>query len=207
MKIIGLTGSIASGKSTVAAMLAKANIPVIDADQLAREATKKNSVGLHKIVTEFGDDILTTEGTLDRKALGQRVFDNASLRKKLENILHPIIEQERLRKLEELKSAGHEVAVYMAPLIFEAALHKKLDATILVVAPMDIMIERIMKRDSLSRTDAEKRIRAQLDDETKASLADAVIVNDGSPAMLLEKLASTWKAVTGIPLMGSFRDA
>lgn len=200
MIIIGLTGSIASGKSTVAAMLMKANIPVIDADLLAREVTDKNSEGLKEIVREFGSSILTANQSLDRQKLGAIVFADPMRRKKLEAIVHPRVEQRRFEIIYELEQAGHKLVVYMAPLIFEAGLHKHLTKTILVTAPIDTITHRIMKRDNLSESDAQKRIRAQLDDETKISMADAVIINDGTLDELYENTATAWENITGFKL-------
>ena len=200
MMVIGLTGGIASGKSTIAAMLRHANIPVIDADELAREVTKENSPTLSKIAKQFGSGILTDQLSLDRKKLASIVFDDRTLLKKLEAIIHPAIEELRQQQISALERAGHQVCVYVAPLIFETRIDNSLDATILVTAKREIVLERILKRDNINQEDAKKRIDAQLSDDEKRKLADQIIENNGDLDDLYRKLSLAWKTLTGLCL-------
>lgn len=206
MLVIGLTGGIASGKSTVAAMLTNANIPVIDADILARQVTKKDSPALSKIVSVFGPKILADDHTLDRQALAKIVFAHRDLLRKLEAIIHPEIELLAQQKLTDLERKGHQVAVYMAPLIFETNLHKRLTHTILITAKKEIAVARAQKRDQLEASDIQKRIDAQLDDDTKSRLADYVIANNGSIKELYANLVIAWKKLTGMRLPNEYHD-
>lgn len=199
--VIGLTGGIASGKSTVAAMLRKANIPVIDADQLARDLTQKQTPALKQIALCFGNEILNADGSLNRSKLAKIVFSDPNKLKELEGILHPMIEALRLKQLAELKKNNNEVVVYMAPLIFENGIQNKLDKTLLITADQELVIKRIKERDGLDTKDAQSRIQAQMNDEEKKALADAVIENNGSLADLLEKLVKAFKELCGIDLL------
>jgi dephospho-CoA kinase len=197
MMVIGLTGGIASGKSTVAAMLRKANIPVIDADDLAREVTQKGSLALSQIVAIFGSDVLAEDQSLDRKKLGNIVFHNHALLKKLEAILHPAIKKLSKEKLKSLKEAGHQFAIYVAPLIFETGLEKELSKTILITTNRDIALKRASLRDQASFDHIEQRMNAQLDEATKKSMADQIIENNGSLLDLFCQLQTVWKNLTG----------
>lgn len=198
--VIGLTGGIACGKNTVATMLSSANIPIIDADIISRETTKKSSRALAKIVEVFGSDVLEDDGSLDRKKLGAIVFHDEALRKKLEDIVHPEIEQIRNEHLARLREQNFPVAVYMAPLIFETDLHRTLDKTILVVAHRDIAMARAMKRDNLSAAEIKKRMDAQMTEKEKAERADVVIYNNGSINELYEQVSNAWEKLTGAKL-------
>lgn len=176
--IIGLTGGIASGKSLATSWLKEKGIPVIDADELSRNVVKKGSVGLKKVVAVFGDGILQKNGELDRKALGQIVFNDPILLAKLERIVHPLIEALRVQEIDRLKNLGEPIVVYAVPLLFEKGIERSMDKTILITAPLEERIRRIMQRDGLSRNDAQHRIDAQWPEERKVPLADAVIAND-----------------------------
>lgn len=191
MMVIGLTGGIASGKSTVAAMLENANIPVIDADHLAKELTKSEAV-LKEIAAHFLG-VLNTDGSLNRAKLAEIVFSNPEKLKELEAILHPKIEELRMKILAQLKSQGHKFAIYMAPLIFEKGLEKKLDGCILVTADQDLVIKRTKERDGMSEAEVKKRIKAQMSDAQKRALADVVIENNGSLLELQQKLSMALK--------------
>lgn len=198
--VIGLTGGLASGKSTVAAMLLKANIPIIDADDLARELSKKNTATWQKIVETFGDAILAKDGELDRKKLATIVFAAPEKLAQLENILHPAIKALSSMRLSELAARGHAVAVYMAPLIFEKQMHQQFDKTLLITADRELLINRAQHRDQHSRTHVEQRLSAQLDEDQKIPLADVVIKNNGSLEELSENLYRAWEQLTGMKL-------
>lgn len=203
MMVIGLTGGIACGKNTVATMLRNASIPVIDADIVARFVTQKGSDTLKKIVAVFGDEVLASDQTLDRKKLAQIIFNDYRLRKMLEAIVHKEIEEERKKELKILEEKGHKIAVYMAPLIFETGLHHQLDKTLLVVARRDLILDRVLKRDGWSLDDIQKRMDAQMDEETKKTLADEIIENNGSLDELYKNLVHAWKKLTGMELIES----
>jgi dephospho-CoA kinase len=200
MIVIGLTGSIGSGKSTVAAMLRNANIPVIDADELAREVTIKSSKTLAEIVQQFGSKLLLHDGSLDRKALGKLVFHNKKALATLESILHPAIEALRLKKLDTLAQEGHAVAVYIAPLLIEKGIHKNVDKVLLIQAKKDTLIERLEKREGLSKAESERRIALFMSDSEKAANAHEIIENDGSLEDLYKNLAKAWQSLVNSEL-------
>jgi len=187
MKIIGLTGSIGSGKSTVAAMLREHNIPVIDADELAREALFETGV-LDKIRERFGDRIFLDSRTINRKRLGEIVFAHKQALIDLENIIHPEVEKLYNKKLEELKKHNYQVIFYMVPLLFEKNLQNRVDKTLLIIASEETLLERIAKRDSLTKQEARLRLRAQMSNEEKISKADEIIENNGTVDELFCKL-------------------
>lgn len=199
MMVIGLTGGIGSGKSTVATMLLNANIPVIDADKLARELTEKSSEANKEIAQKFGE-VFFADGSLNRAKLAAQVFSDPKKLLELENILHPKIEDLRKSRLAKLEKEGYKVAIYMAPLIFEKGLEKNLDQVILVVADGNIKLSRITKRDNLSHEEAKRRINAQMRDEEKRSKAHVVIENNGSLSELYQKLSLAFKEISGIDL-------
>jgi dephospho-CoA kinase len=200
MMVIGLTGGIGSGKSTVATMLRNADIPVIDADELAKEVTKAKSTAFKEIVEFFGPKVLNNDNTLDRKLLLKMVFSNKNLLEKLENIIHPRIERLFKKKLNKLAELGVKVIVYMAPLIFEKGLHLNFNKTILIIADEDIRRERIAKRDGLSINDMKEIFKAQFSDRIKISLADEVIKNNGTINELYKNLLLAWERLTGTKL-------
>ncbi|HEX5658028.1 MAG TPA: dephospho-CoA kinase [Polyangiales bacterium] len=174
--VVGLTGGIASGKSTVARAFALRGIPVVDADQLAREVVAPGSEGLAAVVREFGDDVLLSDGNLDRKAVAARVFADPTLRVKLQSILHPRIGQLSQQRLAEVPR-DKPYAIYEAPLIVESGLHHGMQALIVVAIAPELQIERVMARDGRAREDAEARLRAQAPLERKLAAATYVIDN------------------------------
>lgn len=193
MMLIGLTGSMASGKSTVAAMLRKAQIPVIDADDLARQVCKPGSPVLKKIVEKFGLAILDSDGSLNRGALATLVFDNPNSLKNLEEIVHPAIHHLFLLEVSKLKEQKVSVAVYMAPLLFEKNLDPLFDKIILVTAPENILLDRVIKRDNMTLSQAKKRLKQQLSTEEKALRADEIIDNSGTKEELFMQIKNVWK--------------
>lgn len=206
MMVIGLTGGIASGKSTVAAMLRNANIPVIDADILARNVTTKGSVALAKIIAIFGETILAQDGSLDRQKLGKIVFADQRLLRRLESIIHPAILELSKQELKALEIKGHAIVVYMAPLIFEQNLQSFLTKTILIIADKDIAKMRAVKRDTLSLEEIEQRMNAQLSDSEKSIKADYIIENNGTINELYKKLMIVWTKITGQQLPEKYSD-
>jgi dephospho-CoA kinase len=180
MKWVGLTGGIASGKSTVARLFRERGIPVVDADQIAREVTRKDSPGLESVLSHFGRDLVDLQGNLDRKKLGRVVFADKAKLKELENILHPEIRAQTARLKKQLQEQGHSVAIYDVPLLFEKNMMKDFDAIIVVTAVEAEQIRRLKERDRLGDQEIQDRLRAQLPMAHKEQQAHYVIKNDGS---------------------------
>ena len=177
---IGLTGGIASGKSRVADVLRALGVPVIDADQLAREVVARGSDGLAAVVALFGAEVLDGEGNLDRERLGQRVFADAEARKQLQAVTHPRIGQLSAQRIAEARTGSAPYVVYEAPLLVEVGAHKGLDALIVVAAAEGAQVERAAARDGLAPDEVRQRIAAQLPLARKVEVADYVIANDGT---------------------------
>ncbi|PWU68185.1 dephospho-CoA kinase [Gracilibacillus dipsosauri] len=195
--IIGLTGNIASGKSTVSNMLKESyQIPIIDADIIARQVVEPGETSYDQIVETFGRDILLDDQTINRKKLGQLIFHDSSLREKLNNIVHPAVR----RRMEEEKQAhlsrGEKVIVLDIPLLFENNLTHLVDRTIVVFTEEKQQLKRLMNRNHLTEAEAKERMNAQMDPVKKKRLADAVIDNSGSleqTEQQLEKLMQKWR--------------
>ena len=180
--ILGLTGGIASGKSTVSAYLAQNGALIIDADLIARQVVAKKSSGLKQIVAKFGEEILTASGELDRKKLGKLVFSNKDLLKALTDITGPLIRAEILREIEAAKKAQVKLVVLDIPLLFETGYQTLCDKVMVVTVPSKLQLERVMKRDNLSAAEARKRIANQLPASKRNELADVLIDNSKSVA-------------------------
>lgn len=180
--ILGLTGGIASGKSTVSAYLAQNGALIIDADLIARQVVAKRSSGLKQIVAKFGKEILTASGELDRKKLGKLVFSNKELLKALTDITGPLIRAEILREIEAAKKAQVKLVVLDIPLLFETGYQTLCDKVMVVTIPSKLQLERVMKRDNLSAAEARKRIANQLPASKRNELADVLIDNSKSVA-------------------------
>ena len=190
---IGLTGNIASGKSTVARYWAERGAPIIDADVLARRAVEPGSPGLRRVVEAFGPEVLTEDGAMDRAAVRRIVFRDPAARARLEAIIHP--EVGRLRDEEEarLQEAGERIVVHDIPLLFEVGIDDRFDAVVLVDAPEQQRLERLVRDRGLDEAEARRMIEAQMPAEAKRARADYVIDNDGSLERL-EKLADeVWR--------------
>lgn len=190
---IGLTGNIASGKSTVARYWAERGAPIIDADVLARRAVEPGSPGLRRVVEAFGPEVLTEDGAMDRAAVRRIVFRDPAARARLEAIIHP--EVGRLRDEEEarLQEAGERIVVHDIPLLFEVGIEDRFDAVVLVDAPEHQRLERLVRDRGLDEAEARRMIEAQMPAEEKRARADYVIDNDGSLERL-EKLADeVWR--------------
>jgi dephospho-CoA kinase len=203
LRIIGLTGGIASGKSTVAALLERCGAAVVDADQLAREVVEPGGEALAAIVREFGDKVLNSDGTLNRAALGEIVFAEPAARKMLEGITHPAIRKRANERLARLEEAGVEIAIYMAPLIFEAGLAGNFQEIWVVYLDPETQLERLMARDGLGEEGARARIASQMPMEEKRRLGDVVIDNSGSREELEAQIQRLWRdEVLGRPAKG-----
>jgi dephospho-CoA kinase len=184
VRVIGLTGGIASGKTTFADALRARGVPVVDADALARAAVAPGTPALAEIAREFGDGILAPDGTLDRKKLGAVVFADASARRRLEAITHPAVRSAMAEETARLAAAGHALAFYDTPLLYEVGLDRMLDSVVVVWAPRDVQRARLQARDAIGAADAEVRLAAQLPIDEKAARADFVVENTGAPADL-----------------------
>jgi dephospho-CoA kinase len=188
MRVVGLTGGIASGKSTFAALLRARGVPVVDADALARKVVEPGTPTLAAIAEAFGPGVLADDGTLDRRRLGARVFADAEARRRLEALTHPAIRQAMVEETLRLAAAGHAIVFYDAPLLFEVGLDAALDCVIVVWAPREVQRERLVRRDGLAPADADARIAAQLPLDEKAARADLFVDNAGEPDALPGKV-------------------
>ena len=179
--LVGLTGSIATGKSTVSRMFAHLGARVIDADLLAREVVMPGQAAYARIVEEFGPQVIQEDGSLDRKALGALVFGDSVKRKRLEEITHPAIGLRQQRMLSVLDEEAFEgVVIWDAALLFEGGGAGKMDRVVVVYADPETERRRLVERDGLSDTDARARIDSQIPVAEKAKLADHVIDNSGA---------------------------
>lgn len=186
MLTVGLTGSVASGKSTVARIWAAADVPVISADELAREAVRPGSEGLAEVVDAFGAGVLTDDGTLDRDAVRARVFGDDEARRTLESILHPRIAALRDAWTAEREAEGARLVVAEIPLLFEAGLQDACDVTVVVHASRRERLRRLVEERGLDTEEARRIMDAQMDPAEKRRRADHVLENDGSPEELRE---------------------
>ena len=189
MRLFGLTGNIGAGKSTVARLLVRHGVPVIDADQVARDVVQSGQPALGEIAARFGPGVLQADGSLDRKALGALVFSDANERKALNAIIHPRISQAAAVRIAALAAAGHAVAVYEAALIVENGLDRGLDGLIVVIAKEELQLVRLRLRDGLTEAEALARLAAQLPAAEKVKRATFVIENHGSEADLDAQVA------------------
>lgn len=187
MHVFGLTGGIASGKSTVSARFAARGVAIVDADRVAREVTEPGSEGLAAIAKEFGAGVLAPDGTLDRKALAAQVFGDDARRKTLNGILHPLIARTSASKLAELGARGEDLAVYDAALLVENGLQDAFRPLVVVATPESLQIARICARDGGTEEEARARVRAQKPLEEKVAVADFVIDNAGPLDQLLAR--------------------
>jgi dephospho-CoA kinase len=178
-RILGLTGGIASGKSTASARFAELGVPIVDADKLAREVVEKGTDGLAEIVKVFGPEVLDAEGALDRKKLGAIVFDDADLRKRLEQITHPRIAALSMQRMAAIATSGAPYGLYEAALLVEKGTHRAMNGLVVVAASPEVQLARVMKRDGLDEAAARARLAAQMPLADKIAAATWVIWNDG----------------------------
>ncbi|MDX1649608.1 MAG: dephospho-CoA kinase [Myxococcota bacterium] len=184
-KIVGLTGGIGTGKSTVARMLTRLGAAVIDADSIVHELQAPGTPLLRRIVEDFGEEVLRPDGSLDRARLGRRVFQDPEARQRLNRLVHPAVGAEMARRLETARRGGARLVVLDIPLLLEGRARgggagELVEEVIVVYAPERVQIERQMERDGATREEAQARVRAQMPIEEKRRLADHVIDNSGS---------------------------
>jgi dephospho-CoA kinase len=194
MKLIGITGGIASGKSAVTDYLRGKGCYVICADEVSREVVKKGGAGYRAVKDAFGDSFFMPEGELDRRKLGAHVFSNPPEREKLNRILHPVI---LTTIMSEAKDSGCDIVFIDAPLLIETGMQNEMDAVWLVTAGEETRLKRIMERDGLSPEEARSRIKSQLPDEEKKKYADAVIDNSGALQNTMEQVQALIDQIKG----------
>jgi dephospho-CoA kinase len=197
IRVIGLTGGIATGKSSVARYLEKRGLTVIDADILSRDAVGPGSSCLSRIVDVFGCEVLSTDGTLDRKQLGVIVFSDPEKRKLLEDIIHPEIRRLAKERIAAVAADGQTVVFYMAPLLIEAGATDLVDEIWVVTVSPEVQLERVMSRDGISREQAEKIITAQMPLKDKERFGRILIDNSGTSDDLLHRLSAILDKGTG----------
>jgi dephospho-CoA kinase len=192
---VGLTGGIASGKSTVSAILAELGAVVIDADALAREVVARGTPGLDAVVAAFGPGVLTPEGDLDRPAVGALVFGDAGARRRLEAVIHPLV-HERSAQLER-EAAPDAVVVHDIPLLAEVGRAGSFDAVVVVDAPPELQLSRMVQDRGWTHEDAASRIAAQATRADRLAIATHVIDNTGSLDELREQVVRIYAELAG----------
>jgi len=190
--LVGLTGGIGSGKSTVARLLDRRGAVVIDADQLAREAVAKGSEGFDRVVEVFGKRILGADGDLDRAALAADVFADPVLKANLELIVHPEVARRFAERLEPYR-ATDRVVVYVTPLLAELGLAPAFDVVVVVTASPRLRVSRVASERDLSPEDVRRRMAAQATDEQRAEVADVLLDNDGTLGDLERQVDRVWR--------------
>jgi dephospho-CoA kinase len=192
--LIGLTGGIASGKSTVSEIWKRLGAEIVDADEVARDVVGPGSAGLAAVVKRFGSEVLNEEGVLNRQKLGELIFANESARKNLEGILHPLIRAESQRRFEESK-APH--VVYAIPLLAENRGEYVFDRICTISAPREVRLARLMADRGYTKTEAERRLDSQASDAQRESIADVVIDSNCTLQELEIRATAAWRDLTG----------
>jgi dephospho-CoA kinase len=191
--IFGLTGGIACGKSTVAAFMTTEGVAVVDADRVAREVVRPGTEGLRRIAEVFGAGVLARDGTLDRKALGERVFADGEARALLNGITHPLIRAASMQRAAELAATGYDLIAYEAALLIEAG--NVFRPLVVVIADDAVQVERLMLRDGISVEQARARVAAQMPVREKAAMADHVIDTTGTLEQVRARTAEVVRAI------------
>ena len=193
--VIGLTGGIASGKSTISSILRELGAYIVDADIIARSVVQKGEKAYNEIVQHFGSEILMPNGEINRKGLGHIVFSDIEKLKLLNSITHPEIINRVLKKVEEYKCIGAKVVVIDAAILIEMGLYSYCDSIWLVIVDRETQIYRLMERDKFAYMDALNRIHAQYNNEKKAQLADVIIDNNKPIEEVKEKIEELWNNI------------
>ncbi len=193
MYLIGLTGGIAAGKSTVARRWVESGAIEIDADQVARQVVEPGTPGLKAIVEKFGSDLLTESGELDRKALGKLIFSDQDKRELLNSILHPLIKERTRQLLSEMPEQA--IVVYNVPLLVEAAVDHAFDLVVTVEAPEEEQIRRLVRNRGLTESDARNRIAAQAKPVERAARADRILNSNQDINLLLRDADALWREI------------
>lgn len=180
MKLIGLTGGIGSGKSTVAQLLLRHGWVLVDADHIARDIVEPGQPALTELADAFGEDILQADGSLDRGLLASRAFASREKTDLLNSITHPRIQEETQARFDSARRAGADFVVYDMPLLVDKGLHKDMDATIVVDVDVEERVRRLVEYRGLDEEDARRRIAAQIPDDVRRAAADFIIDNNGA---------------------------
>ena len=196
MLYVGLTGNIASGKSEAATRFAERGATIVDADVLAREAVAIGAPAYERVVARWGKEILAPDGTLDREALRHTVFADPAQLEELNAIVHPGVNKLRRKMVAEARKRGDAVLIYVVPLLFERRLAGEFDQIILVDAPQELRLARLVQLRGVSPEDAVNMISAQMPAELKRARANFVIENDGSLERLDEQVDDVWSRLT-----------
>ena len=197
--VLGVTGGIATGKSSVTLMFGELGAVVVSADEMARQAVAPGSDALAALVSRFGRDVLNGDGTLNREKLSAIIFADAGARADLNAITHPAIAELAVAELEKLRAAGHPLIVYEAPLLFEASAESRVDQVLVVITDPETQIERLVARDGISRDEAQRRIDAQMPLAEKVSRADYVIDNSGPAEETRQDVAAMNRELLTVP--------
>jgi dephospho-CoA kinase len=195
MLLIALTGNIASGKSAVAARLARRGATIIDSDVLARRAVEPGSAALREIAERWGEEVITPEGTLDRAALRRIVFDRPEEREALNAIVHPEVGRLREQEVAAARARGDRIVICDIPLLFEVGMENAFDRVVLVDAPAEVRLQRLVRDRGLDEGEARRMISAQMPSATKRARADFIIENDGGLHELDPRLDAVWDAL------------
>lgn len=195
--ILGLTGNIASGKSTVSREFERLGAVIVDADQLAREVVQPGTRVLEELVEAFGEEILGPDGSLNREALGERIFSSAEARQRLNRITHPAIAELSTRRLSQLREQKTlPLIVYEAPLLFEAGADQRVDCVLLVTIDPQIQLQRLMARDQCDAASAQRKIAAQMPQAEKIARADYLIDNSTTLDAIRRQVERLWAELT-----------
>lgn len=190
---VGLTGGIASGKSTVSGILRRLGAPVVDADQLVHDLYEPGTAASIAIAQAFGSGVLRPDGGVDRAELGRIVFADQTARRQLESIIHPAVRERMWQEAERYAQLGHKVCVLDVPLLIEGGLHLQMDRVWVVYVDHETQRQRLMQRNGFSLEEAERRIAAQMPLAEKLAFADLVLDNGGDLATLEEQVRLQWE--------------
>lgn len=197
MRVIGLTGGIASGKSTAAEALRRLGAPVVDADELAHRAIAPGGAAYELVREAFGDEVVGPDGTIDRKRLGRLVFRDPEARRRLESIVHPAVSRALAEWVEAERARGAPAVVLVIPLLVETGWDRRVDEVWVVDVPEDVQIARLRARDGLEEEEARRRVRAQAPRAVRLRAATRVFRNEGEERELQAAIAEAWRAVVG----------
>ena len=200
MIVVGLTGGIATGKSTVAQMFKRCGAIIIDADQLARDVVRPGKPAWREIVKVFGDGVLNQDGSINRHALGTIVFHNRRKLRRLEHIIHPRVAREQQHLARRIaKRASHAVVVYEVPLLFESGAHQRVDTIIVVTADRETQIARLKHRNGMTRAEALRRIKNQMPLAQKVRRADVVLDGTGDKTLVRKEVRRLYNTFRRAP--------
>lgn len=197
MRLVALTGNIASGKTEVARIFADLGATLIDADELSREVVRPGTPALAAIVARWGKRVLHPDGTLDRATLRSIVFASPEEREALNAIVHPEVRKRRDQLVEEARARGDAVVIAAIPLLFETGLERDFDLVILVDAPDDVRLERLVRRRGIGTAEARRMMAAQMPAASKRARADIIIDNDSTLEALRPVVERAWEELTG----------